>query len=444
MKSIRSDRPAVTSEDLRFTRSHGSRAAGRVYALVRRARCSLAIARCAALARRLRRAGRLEPDAGDGRRHGCRSRAAVPDHPGLQAQGRPDRGQGGLHERRLRRLPHARRRARDRHGRPEPRPGEARLPARDRAGDASASGAMPSFKGQLTDQQIADVAAYVVEVDRRHGAVELPAGFPRARRRLRGRPRPDADRRGRASCGRARAPRSRASRAAGVHVIVVTGRMFRAVRPYLEQAGLDDPVVCYQGAVVADPATGEFLRHVPIPRAEALEAIDAVVDGRLPPQLLRRRRALRRRGDAGGARATPTSSASRSTRSAPLRDVARRRPDEARRRRRPGRARRARGRAEAALRRPALHLEVAAVLPRVRAPGREQGLAGSQFVADRLGFTAGGDGRVRRRRERPRAARLGRLRRRRRERARGRPRARRPRRARRRRTKASLRCSRPT
>ena len=60
-------------------------------------------------------------------------------------------------------------------------------------------------------------------------------------------------------------------------MIVATGRMFRAVRPYLEQAGLDDPVVCYQGAVVADPASGEFLRHVPIPRAVALEAIEAVV-----------------------------------------------------------------------------------------------------------------------------------------------------------------------
>jgi hypothetical protein len=53
--------------------------------------------------------------------------------------------------------------------------------------------------------------------------------------------------------------------------------MFRAVLPYLEQADLDDPVICYQGAVVADPRTGEFLRHIPIPRASALEAIDAVV-----------------------------------------------------------------------------------------------------------------------------------------------------------------------
>jgi Cof subfamily protein (haloacid dehalogenase superfamily) len=76
-------------------------------------------------------------------------------------------------------------------------------------------------------------------------------------------------------------PRTRAAiaglRARGLHVIVVTGRMFRATRPYLEEAGLDDPVICYQGALVADPVSGEFLRHVPIPRESALEAIDAVV-----------------------------------------------------------------------------------------------------------------------------------------------------------------------
>ncbi len=67
------------------------------------------------------------------------------------------------------------------------------------------------------------------------------------------------------------------TRASGAHVVVVTGRMFRAVRPYLEQARLDNLVVCYQGAVVADPATGEFLLHVPVPLAEARDAMDAVL-----------------------------------------------------------------------------------------------------------------------------------------------------------------------
>jgi hypothetical protein len=71
----------------------------------------------------------------------------------------------------------------------------------------------------------------------------------------------------------------RAAREAGIHVIVVTGRMFRSVRPYLEALALDDPVVCYQGAVVAR-ADGEFLRHVPIPLELAREAIAAVTERR--------------------------------------------------------------------------------------------------------------------------------------------------------------------
>jgi Cof subfamily protein (haloacid dehalogenase superfamily) len=52
--------------------------------------------------------------------------------------------------------------------------------------------------------------------------------------------------------------------------------MFRSVRPYLLQAALDDPVVCYQGAVVAEPVSGRFLRHEPIPLDLAREVIAAV------------------------------------------------------------------------------------------------------------------------------------------------------------------------
>jgi Cof subfamily protein (haloacid dehalogenase superfamily) len=52
--------------------------------------------------------------------------------------------------------------------------------------------------------------------------------------------------------------------------------MFRSVRPYLQAAGIDDPVVCYQGAVVADPVSGRFLRHEPIPLDLARETIVAV------------------------------------------------------------------------------------------------------------------------------------------------------------------------
>ena len=67
-----------------------------------------------------------------------------------------------------------------------------------------------------------------------------------------------------------------AARGAGIHVVLVTGRMFQSVRRYALAAGITDPVVCYQGAVVADPTTGAFLRHVPMPEPEAREVITAI------------------------------------------------------------------------------------------------------------------------------------------------------------------------
>ena len=49
--------------------------------------------------------------------------------------------------------------------------------------------------------------------------------------------------------------------------------MFRSVRPYLEQAGITEPVVCYQGAAVVDPVDGAFLLHEPIALETAREAV---------------------------------------------------------------------------------------------------------------------------------------------------------------------------
>jgi Cof subfamily protein (haloacid dehalogenase superfamily) len=69
----------------------------------------------------------------------------------------------------------------------------------------------------------------------------------------------------------------RDARAQGIRVIIATGRMFVSVRPYVLQAGIDDPVVCYQGAVVAEPDTGRWLRHEPIPVALGREAIQTIV-----------------------------------------------------------------------------------------------------------------------------------------------------------------------
>ena len=52
--------------------------------------------------------------------------------------------------------------------------------------------------------------------------------------------------------------------------------MFRSALPYAEAAGISEPLVCYQGAAVVDPRSGEFLLHEPIPLDLAREAIAAV------------------------------------------------------------------------------------------------------------------------------------------------------------------------
>src|SRR4029079_17585032 len=73
------------------------------------------------------------------------------------------------------------------------------------------------------------------------------------------------------------------SQAAGIPVLVATGRMFRSVRPYLEEAGITDPVVCYQGAAVVDPASGTFLLHEPIPLETARDAVRLLRELGYPP-----------------------------------------------------------------------------------------------------------------------------------------------------------------
>ena len=76
----------------------------------------------------------------------------------------------------------------------------------------------------------------------------------------------------------------RRARAAGLHVIVVTGRMVQSIRQALEPAGLHDPVICYQGAVVADEE-GRWLRHEPIPLELARETIAALGEAGYSPNV---------------------------------------------------------------------------------------------------------------------------------------------------------------
>jgi Cof subfamily protein (haloacid dehalogenase superfamily) len=67
-------------------------------------------------------------------------------------------------------------------------------------------------------------------------------------------------------------------------VIVVTGRMVQSVRRFLEPAELHEPVICYQGAVVAD-ADGKWLRHEPIPLELAKEALAALKEEGYDPNV---------------------------------------------------------------------------------------------------------------------------------------------------------------
>ena len=78
--------------------------------------------------------------------------------------------------------------------------------------------------------------------------------------------------------------------------------MFQSARPFALEAGADGPLVCYQGAYVADARSGRVLSHRPIPLELAREAIAAIEDAGLRRQLLRRRRAVRRRASPTEAR----------------------------------------------------------------------------------------------------------------------------------------------
>ncbi len=49
----------------------------------------------------------------------------------------------------------------------------------------------------------------------------------------------------------------KAAVAAGLHVVLATGRMLRSALPYAERLGLHGPMINYQGAVVRDLGTGE-------------------------------------------------------------------------------------------------------------------------------------------------------------------------------------------
>jgi Cof subfamily protein (haloacid dehalogenase superfamily) len=68
----------------------------------------------------------------------------------------------------------------------------------------------------------------------------------------------------------------RAAEACGIHVILATGRMFQSARPIAVELEVHAPLICYQGGVVADPDTGEWLLHRPLSVDLAVEILHAL------------------------------------------------------------------------------------------------------------------------------------------------------------------------
>jgi Cof subfamily protein (haloacid dehalogenase superfamily) len=69
-----------------------------------------------------------------------------------------------------------------------------------------------------------------------------------------------------------------AAQAQGVRVTLATGRMFASTRPYAKQLNIHDPLICYQGALIRDPITGEVYQHVVTPGDLAAEAIGMLLE----------------------------------------------------------------------------------------------------------------------------------------------------------------------
>lgn len=92
--------------------------------------------------------------------------------------------------------------------------------------------------------------------------------------------------------------------AAGLEVILITGRSWRSAQPYYEALGLTGPAICYLGALVVADGSGRILYHRPLteqvwerlrhfavsealPMTACVGADQAVVDGNLPqPELI--------------------------------------------------------------------------------------------------------------------------------------------------------------
>jgi hypothetical protein len=71
----------------------------------------------------------------------------------------------------------------------------------------------------------------------------------------------------------------------GIHVVLVTGRLFSASRPFALDLGLHGPLAGLQGGVVYDVDSGELLHATPLNASVALAAYDALHPKRFDLQL---------------------------------------------------------------------------------------------------------------------------------------------------------------
>ena len=61
--------------------------------------------------------------------------------------------------------------------------------------------------------------------------------------------------------------------------------MFASTRPYALEAGIDGPIVCYQGALVAEALSEKILHHSPIPIELAREALIKIMETGYSPNI---------------------------------------------------------------------------------------------------------------------------------------------------------------
>ncbi len=66
----------------------------------------------------------------------------------------------------------------------------------------------------------------------------------------------------------------KAATARGVYVIIATGREYAVTQKFVHLLGLTTPVICYQGAVIYDPQTGEAIASESLTLPLAYQLID--------------------------------------------------------------------------------------------------------------------------------------------------------------------------